>query len=99
DEWFTEPEDFGLHDAEIDAIAGGDPAHNADVTRRVFGGEQGPARDISVLNGGAAIFVAGEADDLAAGVEAAEQAVSSGAAENVLERLVTKTTELAAEPH
>ncbi len=98
DEWFVEPEDFGLAPAPIDAVAGGEPAENADVIRRVFGGEKGPAHDISVLNGGAAIFVAGGADDLGGGVEAARLAVSSGAAKDVLERLVARTTELSRKP-
>ena len=94
EEWFAEPGDFGLAEAPVEAIAGGEPAENADVTRRVLAGEAGAARDISVLNGGAAIFVAGGADDLAGGVEAANQAVASGAAADVLERLVAKTAEL-----
>lgn len=98
DEWFVEPEDFGLAPAPIEAIAGGEPAENADVVTRVFEGEQGPAHDISVLNGGAAIFVAGGADDLGGGVEAARLAVSSGAAKDVLERLVARTTELSKKP-
>jgi anthranilate phosphoribosyltransferase len=95
EEWFAEPEDFGLQSASVEEIAGGEPAENAEVTRRVFAGEQGPAHDISVLNGGAAIFVADGADSLAAGVERAKEAVASGAAADVLERLASKTTELA----
>ncbi|MBA2546151.1 MAG: anthranilate phosphoribosyltransferase [Solirubrobacterales bacterium] len=95
EEWFAEPEDFGLRGAPIEDIAGGSPEENADVVKRVFAGGQGPAHDISVLNGGAAIFVAGGADSLAAGVERAKEAVASGAAADVLERLASKTTELA----
>ena len=95
EEWFAEPEDFGLRGAPIEDIAGGSPEENADVVKRVFAGEQGPAHDISVLNGGAAIFVAGGADSLAAGVERAKEAVASGAAADVLERLAWETTELA----
>jgi len=95
EEWFAEPEDLGLRGAPIEDIAGGSPEENADVVKRVFAGEQGPAHDISVLNGGAAIFVAGGAGSLAAGVERAKEAVASGAAADVLERLASKTTELA----
>ncbi|CAN5495050.1 anthranilate phosphoribosyltransferase [soil metagenome] len=95
EEWFSEPEDFGLQPASVEEIAGGEPAENAEVVSKVFAGEQGPAHDISVLNGGAAIFVAGGADSLAAGVERANDAVASGAAADVLERLAARTTELA----
>ena len=95
EEWFAEPEDFGLQGASVEEIAGGEPAENAEVTTRVFAGEPGPAHDISVLNGGAAIFVAGGSDSLAGGVERAKEAVASGAAADVLERLAARTTELA----
>ena len=50
------------------------------VTRRIFAGEAGPARDLAVLNAGAAIYVAGRVDTLEAGVRAAEEALDSGAA-------------------
>ena len=89
------PRTSGSEPPRLDEIAGGEPAENAEVTRKVFAGEQGPAHDISVLNGGAAIFVAGGADSLAAGVERAKEAVASGAAADVLERLAARTTELA----
>ncbi len=95
EEWFAEPEDFGLQSAGIDEIAGGEPAENAEATRKVFAGEPGPAHDISVLNGGAAIFVSGGADSFAAGVERAKETVASGAAAEILEKLAAKTTELA----
>jgi anthranilate phosphoribosyltransferase len=96
EEWFAEPGDFGLSESPVEAIAGGEPAENAEVIRNVLAGEEGPAHDISVLNGGAAIFVAGGADDLAGGVEVASEAVHSGAAADVLERLAARTTELSA---
>jgi anthranilate phosphoribosyltransferase len=60
----------------------------------VLGGEAGPARDVSVLNAGAAIYVAGGAADLPEGVSKATQAIDSGAAREVLERLVARSREL-----
>ena len=51
-------------------------------------GRPGPARDVSVLNAGAAIYVAGGAADLRQGVARATEAIDSGAARDVLERLV-----------
>ena len=54
----------------------------------MLAGEPGPARDVALLNAGAAILAGGGAHDLAAGVERAREAIDSGAAEGVLERLI-----------
>jgi anthranilate phosphoribosyltransferase len=89
------PEDVGLRRGRYEELAGGPPDHNAAVTRKIFAGEAGPARDLAVLNAGAAIYVAGRADTLEAGVRAAEQAVDSGAAAQALDTLVALTQELA----
>ncbi len=94
EEWFVGPEDLGLAQAPLEAVAGGTPEENAAVTRAVLAGEPGPALDVSLLNAGAAITVAGGADDLAGGVERAREAVDSGAATGVLDRLVELTTSL-----
>jgi anthranilate phosphoribosyltransferase len=91
------PEDVGLATAtDPEATAGGSPADNAAAVRAIFGGEQGPRRDLAVLNAGAAIFAAGRADDLAAGVAAARAAIDDGAATRTLDALVVRTQELAA---
>ena len=89
------PEDVGLRPASIGDVAGGTPGDNAAVARRILAGEPGPARDLATLNAGAAIYVAGRAGSLEAGVRAAEAAVDSGAAAVTLERVVALTGELA----
>ena len=94
EEWFVEPEDLGLERAPLEAIAGGEPAENAAVIGRVFAGEPGPARDVVVLNAGAAILAAGGADDLASAVAKAGEAIDSGAAAAIVARLVELTGEL-----
>ena len=86
-EWFAEPGDVGLPESSLEEVAGGEPADNAAVARAVLAGEPGPARDISLLNAGAAIYVGGGAADLAAGVDAARSAVDDGRAERVLDGL------------
>ena len=92
------PEDAGLSTVEDDhATAGGSPQENAATTRAILGGERGPRRDLAVLNAGAAIYAAGRADDLAAGVAAAQAAIDDGAATRTLEALVRCTQELAHE--
>jgi anthranilate phosphoribosyltransferase len=58
----------------------------------VLEGEEGPRRDLVLLNAAAAIYVGGLASDLSEGVAKAAAAIDSGAAGNVLERLVTATT-------
>jgi anthranilate phosphoribosyltransferase len=89
------PEDVGLPRARPEELAGGTPADNAATTRRIFDGEQGPQRDLAVLNAGGAIYVAGTVDSLEEGVRAAEAALDDGRVAATLERLVAMTQELA----
>jgi anthranilate phosphoribosyltransferase len=89
------PEEVGLERAPAESVPGGHPHENAETTRRVFGGEPGAARDLTVLNAGAAIYVGGGADSLEAGVRAAERAIDDGAATDMLDRFVARTLELA----
>jgi anthranilate phosphoribosyltransferase len=89
------PEDVGLSRCVYEDVAGGPPEANAETTRRIFAGVDGPARDLAVLNAGAAIYAAGRAEGLESGVRAAEEAVDSGAAARALGRLVELTGKLA----
>jgi anthranilate phosphoribosyltransferase len=95
EEWFVDATELGLEAAPIDAVAGGEPAENAEVVSGLLAGRAGAARDLAVLNGGAAILVAGGADDLAGGVEKAAESISSGAARDVLKKLAARSRELA----
>ena len=94
-EYEVAPEDVGLDRAAYEDVAGGPPDVNARTTRRILGGESGPARDLAALNAGAAIYAAGRADGLEQGVRAAEAALDDGAAAAVLDRLVEVTGKLA----
>jgi anthranilate phosphoribosyltransferase len=87
-EWFIEPEQYGLAPAQLEDVAGGSPEENAAVVRGVLAGEPGPARDLSLLNAAAAIYVGGLAVDLEEGVVKAADAVDSGAGEEILMRLI-----------
>jgi anthranilate phosphoribosyltransferase len=91
EECFVEPGDFGLAEAELEAVAGGTPEQNAAASRAVLAGDAGPRRDLVLLNAGAAIYVGGRADSLAAGVEKAAAAIDSGAAAELLSRLISAT--------
>jgi len=82
------PEDFGISRATRDDLTVDSPEESAAVVRSVLAGETGPARDIVVLNAGAAISAAGAAPDIASGIQAAEESADSGAAAEMLDRLV-----------
>ncbi|MCK5386907.1 MAG: anthranilate phosphoribosyltransferase, partial [Gammaproteobacteria bacterium] len=58
------------------------------IIKKVLNNEAGPAKDIVTFNSGAAIYVAGLADSLEAGIEKAEEVIASGAAKAKLEELV-----------
>ncbi len=94
EEWFVEPGEFGLTEAELEQVAGGSPEENAAASRAVLAGESGPRRDLVLLNAGAAIYVGGLAASLGEGVEKAAAAVDDGAARELLERLIATTAAL-----
>jgi anthranilate phosphoribosyltransferase len=89
------PEQAGLEPVDNGPVTSGTPDQNAEVVRRVFAGADGPERSMAVLNAGAALYVAGRADTIAAGVQGAERAIDSGAAAHLLERLADRSRELA----
>jgi len=82
------PEDAGLRRAKIEDLKGGDAIANARALRTLLHGQPGPYRDVVLLNSAAALIVAGVAENLAAGVERAAQAIDSGSALATLDRLV-----------
>jgi anthranilate phosphoribosyltransferase len=90
-----EPGACGLPISAPEAVGGGTPQENAATTRAIFAGESGPARDLALLNAGAAIYAAGRADSIAHGVEVAAGAVDEGAAQAALDRYVALSHELA----
>jgi anthranilate phosphoribosyltransferase len=94
EEWFVEPGDFGLGEAELEQVAGGSPEENAAVSRAVLEGETGPRRDLVLLNAGAAIYVGGLVTSLAEGVERAAAAIDDGEAGGLLQRLIATTATL-----
>lgn len=97
EEWHLSADEVGLEEAPLEELAGGTPNENATATRLVLAGEPGPRRDVTVLNAGAAIYVAGDAESVAEGVRAAAHAIDSGAARGTLERLVELTAGLASD--
>ena len=87
------PGDFGLAQASADALKGGDADYNAEITRSILNGEEGPRRDIVLLNAAAAIVAGDKARDLNEGVQVAAEVIDSGKALEKLEALVAASRE------
>ena len=86
------PEEFGIRRTSVEKIRVADPADSLRMIRQVLEDHAGPARDIVMLNAGAAIYCAGGlVDSLPEGVEKADAVIASGEALNRLERLVVLT--------
>jgi anthranilate phosphoribosyltransferase len=90
-EYTIEPEQFGLKRCHIEDLNGGNAEQSATIVRRVLQGEEGPARDVVLLNGGAALYVAGSAATIQDGMRVAAESIDSGKAREKLARLAEMT--------
>ena len=90
--FYVHPADVGLPKATPASLRGGSAQENARIIAGVLKGETGPARDVVLLNAGAALLVAGEAKTLEAGMLMAARAIDRKAAWQTLERLVQIST-------
>jgi anthranilate phosphoribosyltransferase len=87
-EFTWRPEDFGMATQPLDGLAVNTVGESAAVMRRILNGERGPARDLVVLNAAAGLLAAEhETNPRDAAVRAAD-AIDSGAANTLLQRLV-----------
>ncbi len=84
----TNPEKFGLQRAELADLAVRDVEHSLAVVNSVLDNQLGPARDIVVLNAGAAIYAADLVDSMALGITKAQEVIASGAAKEKLQALI-----------
>jgi len=82
------PQYFGFKEAKLREIKGGTPEDNARILRSILEGEQGPRRDIAIMNAAAAIVAANGAPDLKEGARIAEESIDSGRALEKLDALV-----------
>ncbi|HKN94796.1 MAG TPA: hypothetical protein VJU60_10725, partial [Thermoleophilaceae bacterium] len=89
------PQDLGIEPVPFELLRSGTPERSAEIARAVLRGDKGPERSLTLLNAGAAIYVGGKAGSIADGVTCAAQAIDSGAANDVLERYVKRSKELA----
>jgi anthranilate phosphoribosyltransferase len=93
-EYELTPEGMGLSRHEPAGLLGGDAYENARLLRNVLGGESGAARDVTLANAGAAIYISGLASSVAEGVRLAAESVDSGAARESLDSFVEITRRL-----
>lgn len=98
DGWFQSyeitPEQFGYERCSKDDLAGGTPAENAEITKAILRGEEnGPKRQAVCLNAGAALYIAGKAETMEAGVRMAEELIDSGAALKKLDEFIACSNE------
>lgn len=91
-----QPEQFGLKRADIKTLAVSDPQTSLAMLRAVLDNVQGAALDIVLLNAGAAIYAAGVAPSLEAGVNQARSVIENGGARAKLEALVQVSKSLSA---
>ena len=92
DGWYKsyviKPEDFGLERCSKEALKGGTPAENAQITLAILKGEKGPKRDAVLMNAGAALYIGGKAASMAEGIGLAAEILDSGRALETLEKLI-----------
>ena len=86
--WTFHPDDTGLGRWSVDDLRGGDREANAATMRRLLEGEGGPIRDAILLNTAGVLLAAGATSTIPEGIQAAAQAIDTGAARHRLEALV-----------
>jgi anthranilate phosphoribosyltransferase len=91
-EYIVEPEQFGLKRCRMEELHGGNAEQSAAIVRGVLRGDKGPARDVVLLNGGAALYVGGSAATIQDGMRLAAESIDSGKASEKLARLVEMTS-------
>jgi anthranilate phosphoribosyltransferase len=94
-EYDIHPEDFGLTMASSRALKVETPAQSMAMLQAVLANEPGAARDIVILNAGAALYAANVCASLAEGVVRARAAIESGAAKAKLAQFIARAKELA----
>ena len=86
-EYVIDSQDLGFPRVDLEALRGGAPEENAEALRRLLAGESGPYHDIVCLNAGAALYIAGQADSIEAGVSLSRTVLSEGRAARKLDQL------------
>lgn len=94
-EYTINPQQFGMQLRSVDSIHVENAEESKQVITAVLNGETGPARDIVLLNAGAAIYVAGLVTNMQEGIQQAAEVIDSGAAKNKLQQLAALSQQMA----
>lgn len=86
--YVIKPEDFGFERCTKEALKGGTPAENAQITRDILAGAQGPKRNAVLMNAGAALYIGGKAESFKDGIALAAEIIDSGKALATLEKFI-----------
>ncbi len=92
-----EPEHFGMRRANTADVRGGTVEANLALASRVLDGQPGPARDAVLLNAGAGLYVAGQAESIADGIRQAGAALDSGRARQKMVEVAAASQRIKAE--
>ncbi len=95
--YVIEPEQFGIQRSTAGAVRGGTVDANVRMSEAVLAGEHGPSRDVVLLNAGAALYMAGVADSIGAGIERAADELDSGRARRKLDQVAVASQRIKAE--
>ena len=82
------PEDFGLTRCSKEDLRGGTPQENAEITRSVLKGEQGPRRTAVLMNAGASLYIGEKAPTMQDGIALAAELIDSGRAYAAMEKFI-----------
>ena len=91
--FYLHPSDVGLPKATAAAIRGGSAQDNARIIESILNGDRGAARDVVLLNAGAALFIAEAAASVEEGMAQGARAIDAGRARKTLDRLIAISTE------
>jgi anthranilate phosphoribosyltransferase len=86
--FYLHPSDVGLSKSAPESLKGGEASDNAAIARAILDREQGPRRDIVLLNAAASLLIAGRVTTIPEGITMAAEAIDSGRAKEVLVKLV-----------
>ncbi len=95
--YFVSPEDFGLSQASLDNLKGGNVKENAELLCSVLNGIPGPQQDVVLMNAAAVLMVGDKIRTFQQGVAMAKEAIDSGRARQKLEQLIEFSQKLGKE--
>ena len=94
-EYEIHPEDFGLPMQSNRAIKVETPEQSLTMLKGVLANQDGPAKNIVILNAGVTLYAAGVASTIKAGIDRAREAIETGAAQAKLDQVLAFTQSLA----